>query len=134
VFLLNSRTPLDIAACPLQSRHPLYQRYGANLPNSLNLVYPDTPWPFRPGAPFSVLGTVALNTFCFHFQGLQASANLAVIFGFNLFLTFTVLQRFIPIKHADKHARPSPKRLKADYRCRKRIKAVQEYEPVSLLP
>ncbi len=134
MFLLNSRTPLDIAACPLQSRHPLYRRYRANLPNSLNLVNPDTPWPSQPGAPFLVLGTVVLNTSCFHFQGLQASANFATILGFNLFLTLTVLQRFIPIKHADKHAWLSPKRLKANYRCRKRIETVQEYEPVSLLP
>ena len=80
-----------------------------------------------------VLGTVALTAFCFHFHGLQASADFATILGFNLFLTFTVLRRFIPIKHADKHAQLSPKRLKADYRCRKRIKVVQEYEPVSLL-
>jgi hypothetical protein len=132
VFLLNSRTPLDIATCPLQSRHPLYQRYRANLPNSLNLVVPDTPWPSQPGAPFSVLGTVALNTSCFRFHGLQASANFATILGFNLLLTFTVLQRFIPIEHADKHAWLSPKRPKTSYRYRKRIKAVQEYEPVSL--
>ena len=54
--------------------------------------------------------------------------------GFNLLLTFTVLQRFIPVKYADKHTWLSPKRLKVNYRCRKRIEKVQEYEPVSLLP
>lgn len=38
VFLLNSRTPLVIETCTSLCRHPLYQRYGAILPSSLNLI------------------------------------------------------------------------------------------------
>ncbi len=38
VFLLNSRTPLVIETCFLQSRHPFIQSYRASLPSSLRSV------------------------------------------------------------------------------------------------
>ena len=60
MFLLNSRAPLVTATRGLHDPgHPLYRRYGASLPSSLAQVTPDTPWASHPGAPVSVLGTVA---------------------------------------------------------------------------
>src|SRR5437870_11557793 len=44
---------------PLARLARLYRRYGANLPNSLAWIFADTPWASHPGAPVSVLGTVA---------------------------------------------------------------------------
>ena len=52
MFLLNSRNPLVTATYRPHfregRRHPLYQRYGANLPNSLARIAPDTPWATHP--------------------------------------------------------------------------------------
>ena len=52
MFLLNSRNPLVTATyrTPLREcrRHPLYLRYGANLPSSLATIAPDTPWTTHP--------------------------------------------------------------------------------------
>ena len=40
VFLINSRTPFVTATRNLHSWHPLYLRYRANLPNSLDSITP----------------------------------------------------------------------------------------------
>jgi hypothetical protein len=52
MFLLNSRNPLVTATYHPHfhegRRHSLYQRYGANLPNSLAKIVPDTPWATHP--------------------------------------------------------------------------------------
>ena len=102
------------------------------MPNSLNLVTLIRLGLLSQGHLSRFLVRSLSNPFCLPFHGRQASAGLAAVPGFNLFLTLTVLQRFIPVEHADEHARLSPTRQKTDYRCRRRIKAVQEYEPVSL--
>ena len=59
MFLLNSRSSLVTATSRSRGWHPLFRSYGANLPNSLARIVADTPWAFHPGAPVSVLGTVA---------------------------------------------------------------------------
>src|SRR5207247_2504686 len=59
MFWLNSRGSLVTATSRSRGWHPLYRRYGANLPNSLAWIFADTPWASHPGAPVSVLGTVA---------------------------------------------------------------------------
>jgi len=52
MFLLNSRNPLVTATYRAnfrkRRRHSLYLRYGANLPNSLAKIVPDTPWATHP--------------------------------------------------------------------------------------
>ena len=58
MFWLNSRGSLVTATSRSRGWHPLYRRYGANLPNSLAWIFADTPWASHPGAPVSVLGTV----------------------------------------------------------------------------
>src|SRR5207245_2347761 len=59
MFWLNSRGSPVTATSRSRGWHPLYRRYGANLPNSLAWIFADTPWASHPGAPVSVLGTVA---------------------------------------------------------------------------
>ena len=43
------------------------------------------------------------------------------------------LQGLMQVNSSDSWKNPSPKRLESDYRCRKRICKVREYERVSLL-
>lgn len=133
MFLVNSRTPFVIATCNLRNcRHPLYQRYGAILPNSLGLVILLRLGLFSQGhlSRFLVRTREILAENLF--KDSRPQQKLAPVPGFNLFLTITVLQRLIPVKHSDKNALPSPKCQLSANRCRKRIHAVQEYEPVSL--
>jgi len=80
MFLLNSQVPLVTAACgprviPQDRRHPFSRSYGANLPSSLAWVSPQTPWASHPGAPVSVLGTVAGDRSPPPFQGPPGSVE-----------------------------------------------------------
>jgi len=59
MFWVNSRGSLVTATSHSRGWHPFFRRYGANLPNSLAWIFADTPWASHPGAPVSVLGTVA---------------------------------------------------------------------------
>ena len=52
-------------------QHPLYRRYGTNLPNSLAWCIPDTPEASHLGAPVLVLGTDTEDPSPFLFHGLQ---------------------------------------------------------------
>jgi len=80
MFLLNSQDPLVTATrgstgFPQNRRHPLSRSYGANLPSSLAWVSPHKPWAPHPGAPVSVLGTVAEVRSRTPFQGRRGSAE-----------------------------------------------------------
>ena len=59
MFLVNSRSALVTATSHSRGWHPFFRRYRANLPSSLARIIADTPWASHPGAPVSVLGTVA---------------------------------------------------------------------------
>jgi hypothetical protein len=59
MFLLNSRSSLVTATRHPRVWHPFSRSYGASLPNSLARILADTPWASHPGAPVSVLGTIA---------------------------------------------------------------------------
>ena len=135
MFLVNSRTPLVIATCGLFTcRHPLYLRYRASLPSSLDSVTLRRLGLHSQGH----LSRFLVRTHKIHsvsfFIDSRPRPKIAPIFAFNLFLAIMALQRFMAIKHEDYRAWLSPKCQKTDYRCRKRICVVQEYEPVSLLP
>ena len=58
-----------------RGRHPFSRSYGANLPSSLARVTPQTPWASHPGAPVSVLGTVAGDRSPPPFQGPPGSVE-----------------------------------------------------------
>lgn len=132
MFLPNSRTPLVTETYKLFiCRHPLYLRYGARLPNSLNRVILERLGFLSQGhySWFSVRSHPILGVFLF--TGPRPLPDISTVPSFNLLLTITVLQRFMLVRRADKLAGHSPSRRKIPYRCRKRMDEVQECEPVS---
>ena len=118
MFLVNSRTPFATETCPVRSRHPLYQRYGASLPSSLNAVILIRLGILSQGhlSRFSVrsheIHLVSL------FMDSRPQLDIATIPGFTLILIIIILLRLIPVKHHDNDALPSPKCRKTNYRCR----------------
>jgi hypothetical protein len=132
VFLINSRAPFVTATRYLHTWHPLYRRYRANLPNSLDSIIPIRLGLFSQGHPsrFSVRLPEILATSLFIDPGPRP--NLAAIPLFSPLLTVTVLQGPIRVRVIDTRPKPSPKRQLVAYRYRNRIQVAQDYEPVSL--
>ncbi len=118
MFLINSRTPFDIETCYLHSRHPLYQRYRARLPNSLKSIPPIRLGFLSQGhlSRFWVRFSTIKKELLFH--GLQASSKHCCHSIIILFLIITTLQRIINVRPHDGVASTSPKRQKFFYRCR----------------
>ena len=118
MFLINSRTPLVIETCYLHSRHPLYRRYGANMPNSLKSI---------PLIRLGLLSQGHLSRFWVRlieiifllFHGLPASLKHCCRSLFALLLAITALHRTIQVRSPDKGTLASPKCQKKVYRCRR---------------
>ena len=133
MFLLNSRTHLVIATCTLvEHRHPLYQRYGAILPSSLNRVTLRRLGLLSQGHPSRIWVRSHKVLRGSLFMGTRARQNFAAIPGFGLLLAITALQRPIPVKSTDEWTPPTSMRRKPRFRCRRCTCVAQECEPVSL--
>lgn len=118
VFLINSRAPLVTATCPLQDRHPFYRRYRANLPNSLNAIYPATPRPVQPGHLSQFLVRAYRIVTASFFTGPWPQLDLAAIPSFILILAMTALLRTMLVRYSDENTQSSQRRHKAVFRCR----------------
>ena len=78
MFLLNSPILLVTETCysilNMDSRHPIFRRYEANLPNSLNWVIPIV-LGYLPRAPVSVVGTDTKNPYQSLFMDPRTQLN-----------------------------------------------------------
>src|SRR5947208_15911502 len=93
MFWLNSRGSLVTATSRSRGWHPLYRRYGANLPNSLAWIFADTRLASHPGALVSVLGTVARIDPNALFTGTKARRKgLSPYFNIHALLAIAALQ------------------------------------------
>jgi hypothetical protein len=116
MFLLNSRNPLVTATYrakfPKRRRHPLYQRYGANLPNSLAKIVPDTPWASHPEHQcwFWVRTRRIPPNDLFMGSRVQLNASNETLFLFSSGSHHYGTPQSYAVKQSDNSVQPSPNR------------------------